>query len=189
MDNTHHPSAPDWQVQQWFNTPTPPTLQSLRGKVIVLEAFQMLCPGCVSHGLPQAIRVHAGFSRDQVAVIGLHTVFEHRDVMTPAALQAFLHEYRVPFPVGVDQPAPRGPIPLTMRAYAMQGTPTLTLIDRQGRVRQQHFGQVSDLALGAQIGALLGEPRIETGAGNDVAGCADDGCPIGTAPASTGEAE
>ncbi|MGX5731308.1 redoxin domain-containing protein [Pseudoxanthomonas beigongshangi] len=176
MDNTYHPLAPDWQVQQWFNTPAPLTLPSLRGKVIVLESFQMLCPGCVSHGLPQAIRVHAAFPREQVAVIGLHTVFEHPDVMTPAALQAFLHEYRIPFPVGVDQPAPRGPIPMTMRAYAMQGTPTLTLIDRQGRVRQQHFGQISDLVLGAQLGALLNEAPVAAGEASPFAGCTDDGC-------------
>lgn len=189
MDNTYHPLAPDWQVQQWFNTPTPLTLPALRGKVIVLEAFQMLCPGCVSHGLPQAVRVHAAFPHDQVAVVGLHTVFEHRDVMTPAALQAFLHEYRIPFPVGVDQPAPRGPIPVTMRAYAMQGTPTLTLIDRQGRVRQQHFGQVSDLVLGAQIGALLGEAPANAGEPTAIAGCTGDGCagPFPPAPAGTAE--
>lgn len=178
MDTPYAPPAPDWQVQQWFNTSTPPTLASLRGKVIVLESFQMLCPGCVSHGLPQALRVHAGFSRDRVAVIGLHTVFEHRDVMTPAALQAFLHEYRIPFPVGVDQPAPRGPIPLTMRAYAMQGTPTLTLIDRHGRVRQQFFGQVGDLELGARIGALLEEPWNGGGGDPATSACTDEACAV-----------
>lgn len=183
MDNPFHPLAPAWQVAHWFNTAAPLTLESLRGRIIVLESFQMLCPGCVSHGLPQAARVHAGFAHDQVAVIGLHTVFEHRDVMTTAALQAFLHEYRIPFPVGVDQPAPHGPIPLTMRAYAMQGTPTLTLIDRQGRVRQQHFGQISDLVLGAQIGALLAEPR------SAVAGCTDDGCAIDPSAGSRQDAE
>ncbi len=188
MDNAYHPLAPDWQVQQWFNTPAPLTLSSLHGKVIVLEAFQMLCPGCVSHGLPQAIRVHAAFPREQLAVVGLHTVFEHRDVMTPAALQAFLHEYRVPFPVGVDQPAPRGPIPMTMHAYAMQGTPTLTLIDRRGRVRQQHFGQVSDLVLGAQIGALLDEAPAGAAETSHVAGCTDDGCAVPATPGPIGAA-
>lgn len=181
MDNTYHPPAPAWQVDRWFNTPSPPSLESLRGKVIVLEAFQMLCPGCVSHGLPQALRVHTGFPRDQVAVIGLHTVFEHREVMTHEALQAFLHEYRIPFPVGVDRPAPRGPIPQTMRAYAMQGTPTLTLIDRLGRVRMQHFGQVSDLVLGAQIGGLLAESAVTPVGDTDApasAGCTGEGCAI-----------
>jgi hypothetical protein len=175
--------APDWHVDTWFNTPTPPTLQSLRGKVIVLEAFQMLCPGCVSHGLPQAQRVAATFPREQVAVIGLHTVFEHHAAMTPVSLQAFLHEYRIGFPVGVDTPGGASPIPKTMHAYGMQGTPTLTLIDAQGVMRHQHFGQVGDLLLGAQIAELVGEPRAAVLASHAAdtatpANCDDTGCAI-----------
>lgn len=46
-------------------------------------------------------------------------------------------------------------IPRTMQAYGMQGTPTLVLIDADGNLRGQHFGQVSDLALGARIATLL----------------------------------
>jgi hypothetical protein len=159
--------APPWQVSQWFNTRGPLELASLRGKVVVLEAFQMLCPGCVAHGLPQATRVRTTFPAERVAVVGLHTVFEHHEAMTPVALEAFLHEYRIDFPVGVDMPSADGPIPRTMRAYAMQGTPTLVLIDAEGRLRGQHFGQVADLALGARIASLLAEAdaiRAVTGA-------------------------
>lgn len=153
--------APDWQVEHWFNTDRDLSLAALRGKVVVLEAFQMLCPGCVSHGLPQARRVHALFPPEQVAVIGLHTVFEHHAAMTPVALEAFLHEYRIGFPVGVDRPGDGDPIPRTMHAYAMQGTPTLCLIDAKGRLRQQHFGQVDDLVLGAQLASLMLEAGQE----------------------------
>ncbi|MBD9478212.1 redoxin domain-containing protein [Pseudoxanthomonas sp. PXM02] len=176
--------APPWQVDRWFNTPHAITLESLRGKVVVLEAFQMLCPGCVSHGLPQATRIHATFPHDQVAVVGLHTVFEHHAAMTPIALEAFLHEYRIAFPVGVDPPGTHGPIPRTMEAYAMRGTPTLILIDAQGRLRHQHFGQVSDLVLGAQIATLVHEAQAiavseETQIPPQAAtGCATDGCAI-----------
>lgn len=46
--------APELDVIQWFNTEEPPTLAGLRGRVVVLHAFQMLCPGCVRSGLPQA---------------------------------------------------------------------------------------------------------------------------------------
>ena len=155
--------APAWQVEQWFNAPGAPSVEGLRGKVIVLEAFQMLCPGCVSHGLPQAARVHATFASEQVAVIGLHSVFEHHAAMTPVALQAFLHEYRIGFPVGVDRAGVASPIPQTMQAYAMRGTPTLVLIDAQGNLRHQHFGQVSDLLLGAQIAGLLHEASASPG--------------------------
>lgn len=44
-----------------------------------------------------------------------------------------------------------------MAAYALEGTPTLLLIDREGRLRARHFGQVSDLALGAEIMMLMRE--------------------------------
>ncbi len=156
--NASAPPAPEWQVEQWFNAAAPPTLASLRGRVVLLEAFQMLCPGCVAHALPQARRVRELFPEDQLAVVGLHSVFEHHAAMTPVALRAFLHEYRVTFPVGVDRPSPDGPLPMTMQAYGMRGTPTLLLFDRSGRLRQHMFGQVEDLALGAQLAMLLTEP-------------------------------
>ncbi|UTW07627.1 redoxin domain-containing protein [Pseudomonas benzenivorans] len=155
--DTSRTRAPEWQAAQWFNSQQPPSLASLRGKVIVLEAFQMLCPGCVSEGLPQTKRVHATFSPEQVAVIGLHTVFEHHQAMTPVSLEAFLHEYRIDFPVAVDLPDPQRSVPRTMAAYAMQGTPTLILIDAEGFIRQHYFGKVSDLVLGAEIAWLIAE--------------------------------
>lgn len=150
--------APDWRTVRWFNTDKPLGLADFRGRVIVLHAFQMLCPGCVLHGLPQAQRVAEAFAHEPVAVVGLHTVFEHHAVMGPAALEAFLHEYRITFPVGVDEPSPDGSaLPLTMRAYQMRGTPTTILIDGQGQLRSQVFGAHSDLALGAAIGQLISE--------------------------------
>ena len=164
--------APPWTTTRWFNS-APLELADLAGKVVVLHAFQMLCPGCVSHGLPQAARVHAAFDSNDVCVVGLHTVFEHHDAMTPVALEAFLHEYRVPFPVGVDRPGDE-PIPATMRAYDMRGTPTLVLIDRRGRRRTQIFGRPEDLELGAAIAALVGESVEQLDSG-----CTDQGCLIG----------
>ncbi|MRV75139.1 redoxin domain-containing protein [Duganella sp. FT92W] len=152
--------APALDVAQWFNTSQALALSELRGKVVVLHAFQMLCPGCVLHGIPQMQRVHAQFDGDDVAVIGLHTVFEHHDVMGPAALKVFIDENRLAFPIGVDQPDGHGGPPRTMRQYGMRGTPTLILIDRQGALRFQQLGQVDDLAVGALIGQLLAEaPR------------------------------
>ena len=150
--------APPWTTREWFNTGGAVLqLADLRGRVVVLHAFQMLCPACVRHGLPQAQRIAAAFAPQGVAVIGLHTVFEHHAAMTPVSLQAFLHEYRIGFPVGVDAPSAdaRDPIPATMQAYGMQGTPSLVLIDRQGHLRRHSFGAEDDLALGATIAQLV----------------------------------
>ncbi|MBN9037696.1 MAG: redoxin domain-containing protein [Rhizobiales bacterium] len=154
--------APELDVTQWFNAPEPLTLAALRGKVVVLHAFQMLCPGCVGAGLPQAQRIAALFPAEEVAVIGIHTVFEHHEAMTPVALAAFLHEYRIRFPVAVDRPGGEGPIPHTMAAYGMRGTPSLVLIDRAGMLRRHAFGAEDDLKVGAEIGWLMAEPRPGT---------------------------
>lgn len=153
------------QVAQWFNTDAPVQLDQLRGRVVVLHAFQMLCPGCVAQGLPQAMRVHTLFPASEVVVLGLHTVFEHHEVMGPAALHVFLHEYRITFPVGVDLPQAQHDVPSTMHAYDLRGTPSLIVIDRAGVVRLNHFGHMDDLQLGALLGGLISEtphPQLQT---------------------------
>ena len=140
-------AAPELQTTDWLNTDEPTLLGALRGKVVLIEAFQMLCPGCVSHGLPQAMRAHRVFDRDEVAVVGLHTVFEHHDAQgSRAALAAFLHEYKITFPVGIDAPSGRGGLPKTMALYGMKGTPTLLLVDKRGRLRKHKFGWEDDLS-------------------------------------------
>ncbi|MBK8545607.1 MAG: TlpA family protein disulfide reductase [Caulobacteraceae bacterium] len=147
-------AAPAWRATEWFNTEAPLQLDALRGRVVMICAFQLLCPGCVSHGIPQAQRVAELFRPDDVQVIGLHTCLNITRRWRQA-LRAFLREYKVAFPVGVDAPEGDG-IPQTMRAYGMQGTPTTILIDREGRLRRQAFGRMSDLQLGAEIMALVG---------------------------------
>jgi peroxiredoxin len=157
--------APELAVSQWFNTQSPITLSELRGRVVLLHAFQMLCPGCVSHGTPQAERAHRMFRNTDLKVIGLHTVFEHHAAMTPVSLEAYIHEYRLSFPIGVDQPGEGVAIPVTMQRYQMQGTPTSVLIGRDGKIRHQGFGQEDDMALGMIIGTLLAEKATSPQAG------------------------
>lgn len=148
--------APELSTSQWFNTSEPITLEKLRGKVVVIEAFQMLCPGCVSHGLPQAQQIASVFPIEKVAVLGLHTVFEHHSAMTPVSLKAFIHEYRLTFPIGVDE-AGDSNIPKTMEAFQLQGTPSLIIIDQKGHLRAKHFGQIQDIQIGAEIATLLSD--------------------------------
>jgi len=149
--------APELTVQQWFNTDRPLCLAALRGRVVVLVAFQVLCPNSVAGAIPQARRVHETFEPKDVAVIGLHATFEHHDAYSPAVIKAFIHEYRLEFPIALDSPNAHGPIPHTMDRYGMRGTPSVVLIDRSGLLRKHAFGVSDDLALGAQIGALAHE--------------------------------
>ena len=149
-------TTPHWTVAEWLNSDRPLTLSDFQGRIVVLEAFQMLCPGCVAHGLPLLQQIQATFDAADVAVLGLHTVFEHHEAQgSRAALAAFLHEYRIHFPVGIDAQRSGSRLPATMADYEMRGTPTLVLFDRNGQRVQQFFGQVSALGVGANIGALL----------------------------------
>lgn len=155
--------APELDVEKWLNTESPLSLEILKGQVVLMVAFQMLCPGCVEHCLPQAKKVHALFQQHGVAVIGIHTVFEHHAAMTEVSLKAFLHEYRITFPIAIDQPADdeSRPLPKTMSTYQMSGTPTLVLIDKAGYIRKHKMGQEHDLVLGAEIMRLLDEELDE----------------------------
>lgn len=148
--------APDWQVSRWFNSSKALQVGDFAGKVIVLEAFQMLCPGCIYYGLPMAQKITSHFKPEDVAVIGLHTVFEHHHAMGPEALEVFLKEYRITFPVGVDEKGDDA-MPRTMEAYHMQGTPSTILIDAQGRYRTRYFGAVEDMRIAADITKLIAE--------------------------------
>ena len=174
---------PELKTSHWFNTNEPLTLEKLRGRVVLIEAFQMLCPGCVSRGLPQAQRVANTFSADDVAVIGLHTVFEHHAAQgSQEALKAFLHEYRITFPVAMDAASDNGDLPQTMMAYGLQGTPSLLLFDREGALRANRFGVEEDLQLGAQIMALVLERpgRVKGRLDDDSVSenCDENGCRI-----------
>lgn len=175
--------APQWHTTDWLNTTAPLSLDQLRGKVVLLHAFQMHCQGCVERGLPQAQRVAEVFAGAPLVVVGLHTVFEQHEAMTREALAAFIQEKRIRFPIGVDEPDPAGGvIPRTMKDYAMQGTPTTVLIDAQGRLRRHVFGTHDDLQLGAELQALLLEAQSSVSEAPKPAatpsGCDDQSCAL-----------
>lgn len=154
MFNPENPPA--LSVASWLNAERDLTLSAFKGKVVVLVAFQMLCGGSTKHALPQAQRIATSFQADEVQVMGLHMVFENFAEMTPAKLTSFVAEQGYTFPIGIDAPGPRATQdpPKTMTAYEIQGTPTILLFDRQGRLRRHYLGQVDDLRLGAEIMAL-----------------------------------
>ncbi len=151
--------APELTVQTWFNTDRPMNLVGaarpsggagrLSGAVPQLD--------CLRHsaGAPDPRDVRAG----DVAVSGCTRRSNIMRPITCSMLKAFIHEYRLKFPVALDSPNAAGPIPHTMDRYNMRGTPSLVLIDRQGLVRKHAFGASDDLRIGAEIGALTQEAR------------------------------
>lgn len=176
-------NTPELAVSEWFNTPTPLTLAGLRGRPVFIHSFQLLCPGCIAESLPQVRRIEHIFGHSDLQILGLHTVFEHHAAMTPVTLRAFLHEYQIEHPVGVDAAEPGSDIPLTMQRFALRGTPSSILIGRDGSIVHQAFGVEQDLAVGARIAMALSAriPEVATASPSssaDHAGCADGRCAV-----------
>ena len=142
-------------VSQWFNTDGVVTLEQLKGRVVVVGAFQMLCPGCVTHSIPQLKKLHELSKNLPLTVIGLHTVFEHHQAMQPHALEAFIHEYRLSFPIGVAAYEANSQMPKTMADWHMRGTPSTFVFSANGDLCLHQFGHVDDLPLGIFVGQLL----------------------------------
>ncbi len=78
-------------------------------------------------------------------VLGIHTVFEHHAAMTPASLEAFLHEYRLTFRVAVDRALSRRARSHDDGGLRFHGTPSTVVIDRHGYIARQRFGPEDDL--------------------------------------------
>ena len=105
--------APEIAVSRWFNTKEPLTLSGLRGRPVLLHAFQMLCPGCVAHGTPQTQRAF--------------DLFKHSDLQVIAALLAEL----------LDVPASR--VPVLMRDGAITSVCERGVDDNEGAFRLSVF--------------------------------------------------
>lgn len=73
--------APLFLVSDWVQG-EPTNFDRLTGKVVLLEVFQVNCPGCFLHALPQAIDLHQRYSDKGLTVLGIATAFEDFDKNT-----------------------------------------------------------------------------------------------------------
>ncbi|MBS3964549.1 MAG: redoxin domain-containing protein [Methylomonas sp.] len=119
-----HP-APDWDVADWVQGEAS-SLHDHRGRLVLVEVFQVNCPGCFLYALPQAIELDRRYRDQGLTVIGLATAFEDFDLNTlanlcllaehgqvvGASLQALQAQgvlqqgrwpHRIPFPLAMDR--------------------------------------------------------------------------------------
>jgi len=88
-------AAPTLDGSRWFNTPTPLTLERLKGKVVLLDFWGKWCGPCVAK-LPATQELHERFKDRGLVVIGVHSVDQAE------GLAEFLAAKKVSFPVVVD---------------------------------------------------------------------------------------
>ncbi len=154
--------APEWRIAEWING-DPGDLVDHRGKVILVEFFQLWCPGCKRFSVPLFNRWHEQYGhRDDVLVVSIHTVFEGHDYQTAEKLREFVEIWGIEHPVGIDAFASEGDeVPETMRRYRTGGTPHVVIVDKQGRLRFRHLGSFDEKSAEALIDRLLDEPVPE----------------------------
>lgn len=115
----------DIAVDTWVQG-GPLSLNDLTGSVVLIEVFQVNCPGCFIYSLPRAVDLHERYHAQGLHVIGLATAFEDYDKNTLENLQKLiatgevigetykaLNQYgllsdgklkwKIPFAVGMDR--------------------------------------------------------------------------------------
>ena len=132
--------APAWQIAEWLNADGG-TIADHRGKVVVIDFFQLWCPGCNNFSIPLMHEWEAKYA-DQVKngemlFVSIHTVFEGHQYQTPEMLRNFVKNKNITHPVGNDQHVEGYHIPLTMLNYRTRGTPEIAIVDKRGIVRFQ----------------------------------------------------
>lgn len=154
---TPHP-APQWDIDQWLNI-NPGNVDDNLGKVIVIDFFQLWCPGCNTFTGPLMQQWQQRFSDEinagELLLVKIHTVFEGHDYQTAKRLKEYLTEKQITLPVAVDRHH-NDHRPETKLRYKTRGTPEVVIIDREGMIRYQQFGGFDAAAVERFIDTLLG---------------------------------
>ena len=116
--------APNLKVSKWVQG-MDTNLDKQNDNVVVVEVFQVNCPGCFMYGIPESIEIYNKYRSEGVSVLGMATAFEDFDKNTIENLQLLLEtgeavgetkkmlsqygesqggkiSYKIPYPVAMD---------------------------------------------------------------------------------------
>ena len=110
--------APNLKVTKWVQG-TNTNLDKQNDNIVLVEVFQVNCPGCFRFGIPESIEIYDKYKSEGVSVLGMATAFEDFDKNTLENLQLLLETgevigetkkmlqadkipYKIPYPVAMD---------------------------------------------------------------------------------------
>ncbi len=73
--------VPNFGVSEWVQG-APTNFDQEKDHIVLVEVFQVNCPGCFMHALPEAIEIYNKYKDEGVRVIGISTAFEDFDKNT-----------------------------------------------------------------------------------------------------------
>jgi cytochrome c biogenesis protein CcdA/thiol-disulfide isomerase/thioredoxin len=125
--------APEFAgISKWLNS-DPLTMQSLRGKVVLVDFWTYTCINCV-RTLPYVTKWYDTYKDKGLVVIGVHTpefAFEKEAGNVSKAIQ----QHSIHYPVAQDNAYG------TWNAFNNQFWPAEYLIDQNGNIVYTHFGE------------------------------------------------
>ena len=139
--------APDFTgIDGWLNS-SPLTLQDLRGKVVLIDFWTFSCVNCV-RTIPHLKVLYDAYRSDGLVIVGVHSPeFDFEKV--PANVAAAVTRLGVTWPVAIDSQM------ATWNAYQNQYWPAEYLLDQQGRIAYNSFGEGDYTQTDAGVAALL----------------------------------
>ena len=117
--------APSLKVSKWVQGLST-NIDKEKDNVVLVEVFQVNCPGCFMYGIPESIDLYKKYHKDGLTVLGMATAFEDFDKNTLENLELLLTTgevmgetrkalaqygqlqngnklpYKIPFPVAMD---------------------------------------------------------------------------------------
>ncbi|MEM9643370.1 MAG: M56 family metallopeptidase [Planctomycetota bacterium] len=117
--------VPDMKEGKWINTDAT-SLSDLRGRFVLLDFWFVGCGPCIQE-IPTLKLIHDTFSTDQLTIVGMHT-----NSQTPQAVEAYLGEKGIEYPVVVDDA--RGAITESYASLGVSSFPSYILIDPNGKI-------------------------------------------------------
>ena len=116
--------VPNFGVSEWVQG-APTNFDQEKDHVVLVEVFQVNCPGCFMHAIPEAIQIYNKYKDEGVRVLGIATAFEDFDKNTldnlkmlaetgevigetkgalsmSGQLQDGKLPYKIPFPLAMD---------------------------------------------------------------------------------------
>jgi thiol-disulfide isomerase/thioredoxin len=129
--------APAWRNDTWLNSSSPITLESLKGRVVLLNFWTYACYNC-TNTVPALTALDAKYRSRGLSLLGIHTPEypphggEHDTINVRKALT----RQQITYPNAMDNDR------ATWRLYGIRYWPSLVLIDKQGRIRHEGYGEV-----------------------------------------------
>jgi thiol-disulfide isomerase/thioredoxin len=141
------PMAPEFKGINHLINSTPLAMAQLRGKVVLVEFWTYDCINCI-HVLPHVKQWHERYKDQGLVVVGVHTPeYGHEKIL--GNLQSAVKRFGIGYPVAQDNDYK------TWNAFGNRYWPALYLIDQDGRIVYQHFGEGDYAETEARIQQLL----------------------------------